>query len=310
MFDGLGASRSIDALVDVEYGHPRIAFLVERRYLRQEMPEAVIRVLASRGITSDIICPQYGSFDPTTGVFSGDGRRLDLNHYDVLVSRIRTPLGLAMLRYAEAAEILAINTHSATQRVRNKAKMAVTLAHAGIACAPTVLADDVNVLAKLDPSWFPLILKATYGDNSQGLRLIRWPVDLQDLHWGEGLVLAQRYLPNDGFDMKLYVANGRVWAVRKPSPFNGDVHVAPELVAVDPARASLARRCGDIFGLDVYGVDTIETAGGPVVIEVNEFPNFSGVPGAAGHIANFITARLRERNEDHADRISCSRARI
>jgi ribosomal protein S6--L-glutamate ligase len=310
MFDGLGTSERINAVGGVEYGHPRIAFLVERRYLRQEMPGAVIRALASRGVTSDIICPQYGSFNPTTGVFWGDGRRLNLNHYDVLVSRIRTPLGLAMLRYADVAGIDAINTHAATQQVRNKAKMAVTLGQAGIACAPTLLADDVSVLTRLDASWFPLILKATYGDNGQGLRLIRHREDLQDLQWGEGLVLAQRYIPNDGFDLKLYVANGRVWAVRKPSPFNGDVHAAPELVPVDPTRAALARRCGEIFGLDIYGVDTIETASGPIVIEVNEFPNFTGVPGAAAHIANVIMARLGQRSEDHADRISASRARI
>lgn len=293
----------------VEYGHPRIGFLVERRYLRQEMPVAVMRVLAKRGITSDIICPQSGCFDPKTGILWGDeGRQLDLNRYEVLISRIRTPLGLAMLRYADTAGILAINNHSSTQRVRNKAKMAIVLGRAGIACAPTMLADNVSVLANLGRHWFPLILKATYGDNSQGLRLIRRPEDLPDVRWGEGLVLAQHYLPNDGFDLKLYVCGDQVFAVRKPSPFNGDALAKPELVEADPAAAELARRCGEAFGLEIYGVDTIETASGPVVIEVNEFPNFSAIPGAAGLIADHILARMQDRSE-HRAHYASSRAR-
>ena len=53
----------------------------------------------------------------------------------------------------------------------------------------------------------------------------------------------------------------------------------------------LALRCGRVFGLDIYGVDTVETADGVAVLEVNEFPNFTAVAGAAGAIANYILAR-------------------
>jgi len=53
----------------------------------------------------------------------------------------------------------------------------------------------------------------------------------------------------------------------------------------------LALRCGRVFGLDIYGVDAIETADGVAVLDVNEFPNFTAVPDAAGEIADFILAR-------------------
>src|SRR3989449_292417 len=54
----------------------------------------------------------------------------------------------------------------------------------------------------------------------------------------------------------------------------------------------LALRCGRVFGLDIYGVDTIETADGVAVLEVDEFPNFTAVPNAAAAIADFILARV------------------
>jgi ribosomal protein S6--L-glutamate ligase len=195
-----------------------------------------------------------------------------------------------MLAYAEGAGLTAINTYSATERVRNKAHLAIALGRAGILSAPTVLASEAATLTALSDEWFPLILKATYGDNSQGLRLVRQRDDLEDLHWGDALVLAQHYLPNSGFDLKLYVCGDRVFAVKKPSPFNG--HAAPaKSVPLKKHMLDIAFRCGQTFGLEVYGVDTRETSDGLVVIEVNEFPNFTGVPDAARWIVEHIRKR-------------------
>ena len=277
----------------------KIGFLVEKRYLGQAMPGPVIRTFSDRHIASDVICPEGCQFDPLTGVVRrDDGATFDLNRYDALVARNRNALGLAMLAYTEAAGIPAINTHAATQRVRNKAKMAIALGRVGVPCAPTVLADTLATLTTLPRAWFPLILKATYGDNSQGLRLIRRPDELHEVRWSETLVLAQRYLANDGFDLKLYVCGRTVFAVRKPSPFNGDATATPQPVRPDARMRDLALRCGATFGLDIYGVDTVETAQGPAVIEVNEFPNFTGVPDAATHIAEYILAQIGPRKDD------------
>ena len=147
------------------------------------------------------------------------------------------------------------------------------------------------MVAGLSEDWFPLLLKPTYGDNSQGLRLIRRRDDLWDVHWPEQLVVAQRYLPNDGFDLKFYVCGDRVFATRKPSPFNGDRSAVAQPFKPEAALVDLALRCGRVFGLDVYGVDTVETADGVAVLEVNEFPNFTAVAGAACTIADYILAR-------------------
>jgi len=271
---------------------PKIAFIVEGRYLRQEMPRAVIRELEARGLEPDVLCPHGAQFDPQSGIFSSDSNlRLDLNRCDVVVARCRDALGLAMLAYAETAHLLTINTRTATQQVLSKAEMAVALERPGLPAAPTVLASDVAVVAGLSEDWFPLLLKPTYGDNSQGLRLIRRRDDLWDVHWPEQLVVAQRYLPNDGFDLKFYVCGDRVFATRKPSPFNGDRSAVAQPFKPEAALVDLALRCGRVFGLDVYGVDTVETADGVAVLEVNEFPNFTAVAGAACTIADYILAR-------------------
>jgi ribosomal protein S6--L-glutamate ligase len=273
----------------------KVGIIAERRYLSQSMPAAALRVLEARGIWADVICPDQARFAPETGLVHlvEDGWTVDLNDYDVVLSRNRNGLGLAMLSYAEAAGVLTINSHASTERIRNKANMAVWLSRAGLMCPPTILARNASTLSALPGSSFPLILKPTYGDNSQGLQLVRRPEDLETVEWSDDLLLAQRYLPSDGFDLKLYVCGRTVYAVYKPSPFNGDLAAAPRPVPATPAMVDLALRCGATFGLEIYGVDTIETPDGLAVIEVNEFPNFSGVPEAAECIADYVLTRAQ-----------------
>jgi ribosomal protein S6--L-glutamate ligase len=274
----------------------KIAVIAERRYLAQSMPGRLLRALASVGVSADVICPDYSHFDPESGFVKSldDGHILDLNDYDVVLSRNRNGLGLAMLSYADAAGALTINSYAATERIRNKANMGVILSRSGIRCPRTILAWDLASLAALPTYEFPLIVKPTYGDNSQGLLVVRGGADLDGLEWAEDFVLAQKYLSNDGFDLKLYVCGRTTFAVRKPSPLHADPNASMQVITPTDEMVDLARRCGVAFGLEIYGVDTIETPDGLAVIEVNEFPNFSGIERAGECIATHVLERARK----------------
>jgi ribosomal protein S6--L-glutamate ligase len=62
-------------------------------------------------------------------------------------------------------------------------------------------------------------------------------------------------------------------------------------VGDDPELAGLVRRCGEVFGLQLYGVDLVKTPGGYSVIEVNCFPGYKGVPEAGRRISEYILGR-------------------
>ncbi len=271
----------------------KIGFIVGRRYLKQEMTTGLARALRERGVEVDILVPQDCQFEPEWGtVRTASGQVYDLNRYDLLLPRVRSPLGLALLSYAEAANIPIINGHNAVQKARNKTEVAVALAQAGIPTAPTILADDASVLSGLPDTWYPLILKTIYGDNGQGLRLIRKREELDLVSWNDELVLAQHYLPNDGFDLKLYACGSTVFASLKPSPFNGDPRVPVQMIEPDNAMKRVALQVGAALGLEIYGVDAIASPAGPVVIEVNDFPNFTSVHGAPERIADYVMSRV------------------
>ena len=50
----------------------------------------------------------------------------------------------------------------------------------------------------------------------------------------------------------------------------------------------IALRCGRAFGVGLYGVDLITSAGRPFVVDINTFPGFKGVPDAPSLLAEFI----------------------
>ncbi|TMB31973.1 MAG: hypothetical protein E6J61_08470 [Deltaproteobacteria bacterium] len=139
----------------------------------------------------------------------------------------------------------------------------------------------------------PPVVKPVFGDNARDVRVVRDRAELLSLQWHEPSVIAQPYLPSAGFDLKLYVAREEERAVKKPSPLATGSEAVAHPVLLTPALRDLALRCGVIFGLDLYGVDCIETPEGPVVIEVNDFPNYSGTEGMDASLARFVVDRAR-----------------
>jgi len=272
----------------------RVGVITETRYLLQDMPGMVVRELKVRGYMVDIINPDGGYFAVEDGVFiDKKNHKYRLVEYDLIISRNRNSLGLVLLYYAEELGIPTINTHKSIQKVRNKAKMGVSLALAGIKTASTMLASSVTELCAHFEKQYPIILKAIYGDNCQGLQFVRDEYELAELDWRSDLVLAQRYCRNDGYDLKLYACGEYVFPVRKPSPFNGNTQAPLLPVELTPELLTLAKKCGEIFELDLYGVDCIETEDGPFVIEVNDYPNYSGIPNIASLIVDHILANYK-----------------
>jgi glutathione synthase/RimK-type ligase-like ATP-grasp enzyme len=111
----------------------------------------------------------------------------------------------------------------------------------------------------------------------------------------EEVLLAQPLVDGERVDTKLYVAGGEVWAVKKASPLHDPGSSAAERIPLPADLRELGLRCAALFGLDLAGVDCVETARGPVVIEVNDYPNYSGLPEASDAVARLALSRARRR---------------
>lgn len=270
----------------------RFSIIAETRYLGQRMPGSLHRTLLEAGHCADIICSDDAVCDFRSRMPFFDG-------YDAAISRDRSLIGLFLLAWAEKLGIAVINSRAAIEGVRNKAEMTATLAASGIPIPLTIICRGPDQLKSLPDSYFPLVLKPNFGDNGNGIRVVT-SEDVGRIKFRDASVLlAQKYVPNDGLDLKLYVAGDRVWAVRKPNIWtsnNGHSHVSQ--VPVDEDMRTLAVRCGAALGLEVYGVDALPGPSGIQVIEVNEFPNFTGIDEAPRVVADLLIKRARQRGAE------------
>jgi ribosomal protein S6--L-glutamate ligase len=270
-----------------------VLVVVERRYLAQRQPAGVVQALRAAGHMVRVL-------DPAA---PGAVRRLAEHPPDVLVARGRSDELLRLLEVAEAAGVTVVDPARSIRAVRDKVEMDRRLRRLRLPLPSTCVATPKR-LAALSCDAFPLVLKPRFGDNARGIRLVRDRADLDQAGLDrrgrtvDGELLAQSFVPSDGCDLKLYGVGREVVAVRRPAPVvllpeQGPASLSVERVPVTPALRTLAHRCADVFGLGLYGVDCIETRTGAVVIEVNDFPNFTGVPDAdlliAAHIARAAT---------------------
>jgi ribosomal protein S6--L-glutamate ligase len=238
--------------------------------------------------------------------------------WDAVLSRGRDLAGLGILAAASALGVLAINSPHAIDVVRNKVVMQAVLLSHGLRLPKTWFAASPTAFRWLSPDRFPLVVKPFDGDGSRGLALLTRPEDvslLPALTGRRSLYLAQEYLETGGWDLKLYGIGTNVWAVRKPSPVSlrspgpatARASAGSELVALDSQLRDIALTCGRACGLELYGVDVAMTPAGPRVIEINDFPTYSAVPGAGDAIARHVLSLVEIRAIEKAmgrDRMS------
>ena len=271
----------------------RVGVLVERRYLSQAQPSGLVAALRARGCRVRVIDPE------ASAVRVGDDRWL--KGLDLIIARGRSWGLLCRLSCAEALGVPTIHRRAAIAAVHNKAEMAVALAAAGVPTPRTYLGPARRLGGRLRRSGrgSALVLKPVFGDNGRGLRVVRERSALERIRWPEPVALAQELVAGDGRERKLYGIGDQVWAVERAAPLAAGrasarrpaVAACAEGPVATPAELALAAACRRIFGLDLYGIDCIPAAGGPVVIEVNEFPNYTGVPASSERLAEFVVRR-------------------
>jgi ribosomal protein S6--L-glutamate ligase len=261
----------------------RLCFIIEEKYRQESMPLAVAHQLRQWGHDVALLEPHAA----ITSLFD-----LVTHRYDACILKTASEgPGLSLLHAVEEAGIPTINNVRSIRLVRDKAvAIAVARAH-GLPVPPTYFVAHARLLTQIPPEDYPLVVKPSNGSACRAVYLVRQPADLAPLALAGGspaFLLAQRYLDNPGFDIKLYVAGPQVYAVRKKSPLHPDVPVKEGLMPLTPELRTLALNVGALFGLDLYGVDVLQTPEGWVSVDINDFPSFGLVPGAVELVAQFL----------------------
>ncbi|MEV7466797.1 hypothetical protein AB0O20_09855 [Streptomyces kronopolitis] len=271
----------------------RLCFLVEEQYRHDGMPLDVIRQLGAWGHQVDVRWPGRSLISLSEEIRAG-------SHDAWVLKTVSGGPGLTLLEAAASAGLTTVNDVRAIRGVRDKALAAVIARDAGLPVPVTYAAARAEEFAQIPAAQFPLVVKPADGSSGRAVRLVAGPERLREpaapgaaAPDGGGLLIAQPYVPNSGTDLKVYGVAGELYATERCSPLHPAHAVRERQVPLTAEVARIAARIGEVFGLDLYGVDILLGPDGPVVVDINDFPSFRQVPDAVARVSAAVLELAR-----------------
>lgn len=273
----------------------RLCFLVEEQYRHDGMPLDVIRQLGAWGHQVDVLWPGRSLISLSEAIRAG-------SHDAWVLKTVSGGPGLTLLEAAASAGLTTVNDVRAIRGVRDKALAAVIARDTGLPVPVTYAAARPEEFAEIPAAEFPLVVKPADGSSGRAVRLVATPERLREPaadgaaapdESGGGLLIAQPYVPNSGTDLKVYSVAGELYATERCSPLHPAHAVRERQVPLTAEVARIAARIGEVFGLDLYGVDILLGPDGPVVVDINDFPSFRQVPDAVARVSAAVLELAR-----------------
>ena len=152
----------------------------------------------------------------------------------------------------------------------------------------------------------PCVVKSTEGTHGAGVFLARTEQHARQLVYQmlerEMRPLVQEYIEEShGKDIRALVVGGKVVACMRRrangDEFRSNFHLggSVEKVEIDPDFEKIAIKAARILGLEIAGVDLLESERGALVLEVNSSPGLEGIEKASQvNVAGAVSERLNK----------------
>jgi ribosomal protein S6--L-glutamate ligase len=251
-----------------------------------------------------------------------------LSHYDAVLPRIGASItyyGTAVVRQFEEMNVFCANTSNGITNSRDKLRSLQILSrrHIGIP-RTTFVSDKKDVLPAIERvGGAPVVIKLIEGTQGIGVLLaesLKAAESIIELLQSQKQnVLIRKFVAESkGKDIRAFVVGDRVVAamrrVAQGQEFRSNVHRGgtAEPVELDDEYRETAIRAAQILGLRVAGVDMLEGADGPQIMEVNSSPGLEGIEKCtqldiAGAVVEYIAARVDFPEIDIRQRLTVSR---
>ncbi len=235
-----------------------------------------------------------------------------MNHLDAIIPRIgasATRQGEEVLRQFALQGVLSTITSDGLLNSRNKLRSLQLLTKAYLPIVNTILPGSMINMDKvlIGLGGLPIVLKLAEGTHGEGVMLARTRDELNTLleihHGTEKKVILQQFISeSQGQDLRAIVVNGEVIASMKRKAqfgeFRSNLHRGGSAIHVklDTAEERTAIKAAAALGLDVAGVDMLQSDNGPLILEVNASPGLEGIEGVtkidvAGKIVAYLESK-------------------
>ncbi len=222
----------------------------------------------------------------------------ELPQYDVVIPRIGASItfyGTAVVRQFEMMGTFCVNESVAISRSRDKLRSLQLLSRKGIGLPRTGFAhhpDNIQDVIK-NVGGAPLVIKLLEGTQGIGVVLAETNKAAESvIEAFMGLkanIMVQEFIEEaKGADIRCFVVGNKVIAAMKrqakEGEFRSNLHRggSAQLVRLSKEERATAVNAAKVMGLNLCGVDILQSKNGPVVMEVNSSPGLEGIELATG----------------------------
>jgi ribosomal protein S6--L-glutamate ligase len=216
--------------------------------------------------------------------------------------------GTAVVRQFEMTDVFTLNSSDGISRSRDKLRALQIMSRAGVGLPTTSFAhsiQDVNGLLEV-VGGTPVVVKLLEGTQGLGVVLAETKKAAESVIGAfrqlDVNILVQQFIKEaGGADIRAFVVGGKVVAAMRrqgaPGDFRSNLHRggSAEVIRLTPSERSTAVRAAKSMGLNVAGVDLLQSEEGPMVLEVNSSPGLEGIEAASGvDIADLIVEYIED----------------
>jgi len=241
-------------------------------------------------------------------------RAKELSHYDAVIPRIGASItffGTAVVRQFEQMGVYCVNPSHAISVSRDKLRALQVLSRHRLGIPKTLFVRNTDeILPGIERlGGAPVVVKLLEGTQGIGVilaestKIAEAIIETLSGPAKMNVFLQQFVKESKGRDVRAFVVGDRVVAgmrrVAKGDEFRSNVHRGgnAEVAELDETYQRTAVHAAQIMGLRVAGVDMLEGADGPVIMEVNSSPGLEGIEGAtkidvAGEIVRLIESEV------------------
>ena len=221
-----------------------------------------------------------------------------IDEVDAIIPRIGasvTYYGSNIIRQFEMKKVFSTLSSLALVRSRDKLRTMQILARHEIGIPKTAFAkypSDIDNLIK-QVGGTPLIVKLLEGTQGLGVVLVetkKAAKSVIEAFYGlDANILVQEFIHEaNGCDVRAFVVDGKVVAAYrrrgKEGEFRSNIHRggSGEKVRLNKAEREMAIKAAKTLGLSIAGVDMLQSARGPLIMEVNSSPGLQGIEKYSG----------------------------
>ena len=223
---------------------------------------------------------------------------------DIYLLKSHTLQALEVARYLEHRGALVVNSSASSLACRDRVLMAQRMNEASLPCPPTWSFPSMEEMMRQEGSLstlsFPLIIKSRYSHRGDLVEKVHSIEHLRMLaaQWNREPCVLQEFVQGDSWDIKLWVIDEQIFGARRRTPLEANEPKEEFPIPKENLPSAwrfIALKIGRVFSLHLYGVDLIATGQGPVIVDVNSFPGFRGVAGAASALISLIERLVKTR---------------